>query len=61
MTRATYEIGRDPPKPDPLRQIPVTLDTAPDPETVIKVREAIAEHTGRRDLLDAMRALWSET
>ena len=59
MTRATYEIGREPAKPDPLRQIPITPDTMPDPETVVAIRMALADHIARQDLRDAERALWS--
>lgn len=39
--RAVFEIGRELFRPDPLRQIDVDATTAPDPETVRKVRRAL--------------------
>lgn len=60
MTHATYEIGRDPARPDPLRQIPVNDATRPDPDALEAARQGIAAHVARTNLEDAIRALWVE-
>lgn len=56
MSRAVYVIGRDPPRPDPLRQVIVDADTAVDPEDVALARRAIAIHLQRMNERDAERA-----
>lgn len=56
--RAVFEIGREPMRPDPLRQVPVDEATAVDAKTLEAARQGIAAHIARTNLQDAIRALW---
>lgn len=60
MNRAVYEIGREPTRPDSLRQVQVTDETMPDAATLEAARQGIAAHVARTNLQDAIRALWVE-
>lgn len=55
MNRARYEVGREPPQPDLLRQVPVNSVTTPEPAVVERVRRTIALHRARMNALEASR------
>lgn len=61
MNRASYEIGREPSRPDPLRQIPVNVATYPDPQMLDTARQGVAAHVANTNLQDAIRALYRES
>lgn len=55
MNRAHFEIGREPTRPDPLRQVPVNDATVADPRDIDRIRRGLAASIAFRNQRDAAR------